>query len=65
MPPERASDKGGGLSDYLLPQRICATCGQPTSGGRNPGSAGAWHYDCRRDPQGHLIVKPTTEGKAA
>lgn len=42
---------------YQMPRRVCATCGRPTANPRN-GGVGEWHHDCRRDPQGHLLVRP-------
>jgi hypothetical protein len=43
---------------YILPPRICATCGKPTAGsGKNPKASGEWHNDCRRDAKGNLLVR--------
>jgi hypothetical protein len=54
----KGADKSYGLSDYLLPQRICATCGKPTSGGGHTATgAGEFHYSCRRDAKGNLLLR--------
>jgi hypothetical protein len=53
----RGADKSYGLEDYLLPPRICATCGKPTSGGRSSSSPGEWHDYCRRDAKGNLLTR--------
>jgi hypothetical protein len=65
MKGRRQSDKGGGLTDYLIPPRVCATCGKPTSGGRHSSSMGEYHYDCRRDRSGRLIIVAEPNAEAA
>lgn len=44
----RGSDSGKS-TPYTIPSQTCATCGQS--------SRTAYHWDCRRDSSGRLLVK--------
>lgn len=61
----KREDELRGDSAYRLPNGVCASCGRPTATQTprdNTHGYGDFHYDCRRDASGRLILR---DGKTA